>query len=45
MYGRRSICKECDHIIQNTDEKRAMRRVRRDERRRNEEDILKRKLT
>ena len=40
MYGRRSICKECDHIIQNTDEKRAMRRARRDERRRNEEGYI-----
>lgn len=40
MYGRRSICKECDHIIQNTDEKRALRRARRDERRRNEEGYI-----
>jgi hypothetical protein len=33
MYGRRSICKECDKVIHNTPEARERRRLRRIERR------------
>lgn len=33
MYGRRSICKECDKAIHNTPEARERRRLRRIERR------------
>lgn len=35
-YGRRSICKKCDHEVHNTDEFRERRRKRRDERRKTE---------
>lgn len=40
MFGKRSICKECDHLIHNTDEYRERRRIRRDERRKNEPGYL-----
>lgn len=35
-YGRRSVCRECDHELHNTDEYRERRRKRRDERRKTE---------
>ena len=35
-FGRRSICKECEHQIQNSPEYRERRRLRRAERRRTE---------
>lgn len=35
-YGRRSICRKCDHEVHNTDEFRERRRKRRDERRKTE---------
>lgn len=41
MYGKRSICRDCDRIIHNTDEYRERRRIRRDERRKNEVDYAK----
>lgn len=34
MYGRRSICKECDRNLHNTPEARERRRLRRIERKR-----------
>lgn len=40
MFGKRSICKECDHLMHNTDEYRERRRIRRNERRKNEPDYL-----
>lgn len=42
MYERRSVCKECDHELHNTDEQRKKRRLRRDERRKLEDDYVER---
>lgn len=42
MYGRRSICKECDKELHNTPESRERRRLRRIERRKNIEGYVER---
>lgn len=42
MYGRRSICKECDKELHNTPESRERRRLRRIERRKNIEGFVER---
>lgn len=43
-YGVRTICRKCEHIIQNTEEKRKKRRERRAERRLEEEYVKKERL-
>ena len=42
MYGKRSICKECDHELHNTDEQRERRRLRREQRRKFEDGYIER---